>query len=412
MRLVDLPTELLSAIVSHVHPADLENFAQANHRIASISQTYLREHRYLIRAWSGWVAESPHVQPWELALANDVTANPRIGHYVRHLRYDTFDTLDHDHATNGPMDAFKAVLNCMPNLNSLFLMSEHLVCLQNVFDSSHAVRAAFPKLKSFEVESRGAHGVPWLLLQRFSTISSLKVLKAKTIDVTRDGGLIPWVPSQVVHLELLECLSSELELRRFLEGFTQLEILIFSTIDGYNRSIGSKSGVPIELQSCRTTLKKLVWLTREFRKPFIGDLTMFASLVELDVEYESLQSSRANSEVDAASGWDSSANWEAVEGQQLHSWPNTQIQLPRSMKTLRVFHKTNCSVYQYTELVGAVTRWKLASSSSLQTLVIGKIRRWEILSNTALEASLEMLAQSLKRKCHAVGISLVFRGLD
>ena len=88
MRLIDLPLELLSAIWSHVQPADIVNFALVCKHLHLASRPALRRHQNYMQQYGKIGKDGLSEEECDIHLPDLlklVLQNPRISHYIRSL---------------------------------------------------------------------------------------------------------------------------------------------------------------------------------------------------------------------------------------------------------------------------------------------------------------------------------------
>lgn len=187
-----------------------------------MAKPFLKEHRLLIRKYATYDAHDRTIDFSKLA--ENIAADPRIGHYIIHLICNGAHVLDY-RIGDPRVAAFTALLDRLPNLNSLSIDEPHgdLVCLQSIFAAPDSIQATLSKLREFRLRSSGYQGVPLGLVQGFSVLPSMRLLAITNSGDIGDEGVIAPVQSSVSQLELWHCQIRAEELHHFLRGFTKLE---------------------------------------------------------------------------------------------------------------------------------------------------------------------------------------------
>ena len=109
-RLLDLPDELLLAVLHFILPADLEAFSQVSRKIYNFTKPLLPVHRAYIRRYTESVNDGgASVIP---TLLTAIVKDRMIGHYIRH--FDLTNILDDATSNRRHLDSSEfALLLCV-----------------------------------------------------------------------------------------------------------------------------------------------------------------------------------------------------------------------------------------------------------------------------------------------------------
>ena len=325
-HLASLPNELVRMMFTHVRPEDLENFAQISRQFHSLALPFLVEHRALIRKYRNTL-ECASIT----AFLHVVITNPRIASYVKKVELLPLATiqnalaedeleivttaaveseclrmvLDQDIADekeywrnevrNGDEDILLAILlTLLPNLTVLSMNTCHdsqSKWYASVIEKANsATKPTLSKLKHIQLLPGRMCGCDVLDVQKFSALSSVKVLSAEGIS---GWGCLPSISSdmnsEVTDLKLWDSSLEPAELYEFLRGFTKLQNFTFSS---YIRSLSENGAFMIRsrlLAYCKATLRSLTLLCPDpAQLTFMGSLRDFEMLREIYTEWSFL----------------------------------------------------------------------------------------------------------------------------
>ena len=437
-RFHDLPNEILLNVWKYVLPEDLENFAQISRHVFQLSEFLIQDHRNLIRVFRTFdshqhtgTKDGFTVGPVPM-LFRDVLSDPRIGHYVRHLKFDTLltktsntspyispneaverrkqqhDLVDfavfqskmprlqsyYNHAkiagfssrhgaTIGEETLVALLLPLLPNLNSLSIkMPSRIQYLDRVLQNGACCGVPWlGNLTTLCLE--GSHqGAPTELptLTLFNFLPSLKSITAFKV---KEGGYTSssYPPPQDSHATELKLLNARVATRAlywYLESFANLQNLTLeyspycSKYPDRYESCWIRSALVARAQA---TLQTLTFLGPIRRDGFMGSLRPFKSLQVLEIEWRFI----------------------FPQDDDLWNWPS-QV-LPASLHTLRLHDVSQSSGTQYLYLIGGLQDAKLTTCLQLKTV------HFEVEEGrVGTEKTLEELYQI----CQEVGITLTF----
>ena len=243
-----------------------------------------------------------------------------------------------------------------------------------------ATKPTLCKLAHIQLNPRAEAGYNLATIQKFSALSSVRIIKAPmAFGLECLGDIAPDMNSNVTHLKLWESFVDPKALYEFLGGFPKLQSFMYSYVERiyftpYNDAFMIRSSL---LAHCKTTLQSLTLLAPDCRHaPFMGSLKGFEALKEVYVEWPFLISETPNS-----------------RGPQLNE------HLPASLVWLKIHDNQGRAKLKYGKVIKSAQYAKEHRLQKLKWLIFGGIR---------VRLSLETVDRDLRKTCLNMGITLIF----
>lgn len=289
----DLPVEILVEILQYVLPEDLENFAQTCRKVTLVAQSRLKTHRQLVRKY-GFCSSTSGRGQFLKNLLHEVLDQDCIARYIVRLDIGKlFETVFHIRQEES---AFAKLLPLLHNLRTLSIEHHGYFNYLPPFtaDAPDALALSLSKLLKVHLGLRPHRFYSSLKrLQVFISLPSLRLLSAtsaRSADLSGWGNYYANEPlfqqSYVKHLELRDCYINPAELNHFLQCFCHLESFYYSSPYDSTRNITfNPCLIRRGLLNSTATLRKMTIQAFGRTKAFIGSLSAFKVLKEIDTEW-------------------------------------------------------------------------------------------------------------------------------